>query len=89
MHVWSNPPYVHMEEPDERYLVTLLLIMTGFSPESLFLMLWVSEEPLSLADFSPMYLLTLKGMYDDGNYYHKFRGLLRVDDARTFSLPLR
>lgn len=31
-----------------------------------------------------MYLLSLKGMHDEGNYSHRLRGILRVDDARTF-----
>jgi hypothetical protein len=32
-----------------------------------------------------MYVLSsFKGMHDEGNYSHKFRGILRVDGARNF-----
>jgi hypothetical protein len=31
-----------------------------------------------------MYLLSFKGMHDEGNYSCKLRGILRVDGARNF-----
>ena len=65
-------------------LVTLLLILTGFLFESLLLMSWIADEPFSLPDFPLMYLLSLKGMHDEGNYSCRLRGIQRVDDAKMF-----
>ena len=39
---------------------------------------------MRLPDFSPTYLLSLKGM-QEGKYSCKLREILRVDDARNFS----
>lgn len=84
MHLWSDPPHGHMKNSNERYLVTLLLILTGFLFESLTLMLWIAEELLSLPDFSHTCQLSLKGMHDEGNYTCRLREILRMNDTRTF-----
>ena len=63
-------------------LVTLLLILTGFLFESLLLMSWIADEPFGLPGFPLMYLLSLKGMHDEGNYSCWHRGIQRVNDAR-------
>ena len=77
---------IHMatwENQRKDTLVTLLLILTGYLFESLLLMSWIAEEPFSLPDFPLMYLLSLKGMHDEGNYSCRLRGIQRLCDART------
>ena len=78
------PPHGHMNKSHERYLATLRLILTGFLFESLFLTLSIADEPFTLPDFSHIYVLSLKGIHDEGNYSCRLRGILKADDARTF-----
>ena len=68
----------------ERYLVTLQFILTGFLFESLFLMLWIAEEPFSLPDFSHIFLLSFKGTHDEENCSCRLKEILKVDDSRSF-----
>ena len=84
MRVWSDPPHGHMKKSHERYLVTLCLILTGFLFESLFLMLWIAEEPFSLPDFSHIFLLSFKGTHDEENCSCRLKEILKVDDSRSF-----
>lgn len=46
-------------------------------------LLTLTEETLSISDFSHTHLLSLKGMQNEENYSHGLGGILSVDSGRT------